>query len=77
MDAQLRRIQDMLRKEVPEVSPEIADAVQWKVWLALFKGKATDVDDAKLCIAVMTEYHMQLLLVRNARTTYWDPHAQE
>ena len=77
MNAQLRRIQDTLRKEVPDVSPEIANEVQWKVWHALFKDKADDVDDAKLRTAVMTEYHRQLLPGRNYRTTYWDPYTQE
>ena len=77
MNAQLRRIQDMLRKEVPDVSPEVANEVQWKVWHALFKGKDSMIDDAKLYSAVMKEYHIQVLPRHNYRTTYWDPYTQE
>ena len=77
MNAQLRRIQDALRKEVPDVSPEVANGVQWKVWWALFKNKTDVVDDAKLHAAVMKEYHRQILPDRNYRTTYWDPYTQD
>ena len=76
MNAQLRRIQDMLRKEAPDVSPEVANEVQWKVWHALFKGNDSMIDDAKLYSAVMKEYHFQLLPGHNYRTTYWDPYTQ-
>ncbi len=48
MNAKLRRIQDTLRKEVPDVSPEVANEVQWKVWWALFKDKDDVVDDTTL-----------------------------
>ncbi len=75
-NAQLRRIQDVLRKEVPDVSKEVANEVQWKVWHALFKESSHMVDDAKLHTAVMEEYRKQLLPGRNYRTTYWDPYAQ-
>ena len=76
MNAKLRRIQDCLRKEVPAVSREIANEVQWKVWWALFKEKSGDVDDGKLHSAVMKEYRKQLLPGRKYRTTYWDSYAQ-
>lgn len=77
MNAQLRRIQDILRKEVSDVSPEVANEVQWKVWWAFFKGKDGVVGDAKLRCAVMMEYNIQVLPGRNYRTTFWDPYAQE
>lgn len=77
MNAQLRRIQDMLRKEVPDVSSEVANEVQWKVWHALFKGNDSMIDDAKLYSTVMKEYHIQVLPGHNYRTTYWDPYTQE
>ena len=77
MNAQLRRIQDTLRKEVPDVSSEVANEVQWKVWWALFKDKDDVVDDATLHTTVMKEYCTQLLPGRNYRTTYWDPYKQE
>ena len=77
MNAQLRRIQDSLRKEVPDVSPEIANEVQWKVWWLLFKNKTDAVADAKLHTAVMAEYHRQLLPGEKYRTNYWDPYTQE
>jgi len=76
LNAQLRRIQDLLRKEVPDVSPEVANEVQWKVWWLLFKDKTDDVDDNKLYAAVMAEYSKQLLPSRIFRTTYWDPYTQ-
>lgn len=77
MNAQLRRIQDALRKEVPNVSPEMANAVQWTVWWALFKDKTADVNDAKLRMAVMTAYRRQKPLGRSNWVTYWDPYTQE
>ena len=77
MNAQLRRIQDTLRKEVPDVSPEVANEVQWKVWWTLFKDKSDDVDATKLHAAVMKEYHKQLLPGQKYRRTYWDPYTQE
>ena len=76
MNAKLRRIQDCLRKEVPDVSPEIANEVQWKIWWLLFKDKADDVTDDQLHTAVMAEYRKQLLPGRKYRTTYWDPYTQ-
>ena len=76
MNAKLRRIQDTLRKEVPDVSPEIANEVQWIIWWLLFKDKAGDVTDEQLHNAVMAEYHRQLLPGRKYRTTYWDPYTQ-
>ena len=77
MNAKLRRIQDTLRKEAPDVSSAVANEVQWKVWWALFKDKDDVVDDATLHTTVMKEYRKQLLPGRNYRTTYWDPYTQE
>ena len=77
MNAQLCRIQDTLRKKVPDVSPEVANEVQWKVWWALFKGRDDVADDATLHTTVMKEYRKQVLPGRNYRTTYWDPYTQE
>ena len=76
MNAQLRQIQDTLRKEVPDVSSEVANEVQWKIWWLLFKDKSDVVDDGKLHAAVMAEYRRQLLPGRKYRTTYWDPYTQ-
>ena len=77
MNTQLCRIQDILRREAPDVSPEVANEVRWKVWHSLFKSSDSVVDDEKLYSAVMTEYHKQLLSERNYRTTYWDPYTQK
>lgn len=79
MNAQLRHIQDTLRQEVPDVLPELANEVQWKVWHALFKNSNGVVDDAELRTAVMKEYQhqVQILPGQKYRTTYWDPYIQE
>ena len=77
MNAQLRRIQDVLRKEVPDVLPEVANEVQWKIWWALFKDNDAVVDDGKLNSAVMKEYHMQKGSQRKYRYTFWDPYLQK
>lgn len=77
MNAQLRRIQDVLRKEVPDVSPEIANEVQWKVWWALFRDKDGIVNAADLRSAVLTEYQKQVAPGAKWTTTYWDPYTQE
>lgn len=77
MNAQLRCIQDVLRKEVPDVSTEIANGVQWKVWWAIFKDKDGSVSDDALYNSVMKEYRKQLLPGHNYRTTYWDSYTQK
>lgn len=77
MNAQLRRIQDTLRKAVPEVSPQIANGVQWQVWWALFRGKAGSVSDRALHAAVLAEYHAQRLSPSRFPSAYWDPYAQK
>lgn len=77
MNAQLRRIQDTLRKAVPEVSPQMANAVQWQVWWALFRRKTGNVSDKALRAAVMAEYHAQRLSPSRFPGTYWDPYVQK
>ena len=77
MNAQLRRIQDILRQAVPEVSPQIADAVQWRVWWALFREKTGNVSDWLLRQAVMAEYRAQVRSPSRFPSVYWDPYAQK
>ncbi len=77
MNAQLRRIQDMLCKEIPDVSPKVANEVQWNVWRTLFKGNDHAVNDVRLHFAVMHEYQIQIQPGRSYKTTYWDPYTQE
>ena len=76
MNAQLRRIQDILRKEVPGVSAEAANEVQWSVWRSLFYNKDEAVDDVKLHGAVIQEYQHQLAHEIKYKTTFWDPYLQ-
>ncbi|MBQ8359974.1 MAG: hypothetical protein IJX37_08765 [Oscillospiraceae bacterium] len=77
MNAQLRRIQNALRKEIPDVSPEVANEVQWKVWHTLFKCSNRSVEDRKLLATIMNEYHLQIQPGHSYTTTFWDPYAQE
>lgn len=77
MNAQLRRIQDVLRQAVPEVSPQIADAVQWRVWWALFREKTGNVSDWFLRQAVMAEYRAQVRSPSRFPSVYWDPYTQK
>ncbi len=77
MNLQLRRIQDVLRQAVPEVSPQIANAVQWRVWWALFRKKAGNVSGKALHAAVMAEYHAQRLSPSRFPAAYWDPYGQK
>lgn len=76
MNAQLRRIQNTLRRETPDVSSEVANEVQWKVWHALFNDSDYVVDDAKLHTAVMKGYYTRLLPGQHYGA-YWDPYIQE
>lgn len=75
-NAQLRRIQDMLRLEVSAVSPEIANEVQWNVWHALFWQSGRPVSDAELRCVVLEKYHDQLGSELKYQRTLWDPYAQ-
>lgn len=77
MNAQLRYIQDILRKEVPDVSPAVANNVQWKVWHTLFKDRNQPVDDRKLYQSIMNAYHIQSQSGQVYKSTYWDPYIQE
>ena len=65
MNAQLCRIQDTLRKVVPNVSKEIANEVQWEIWRMLFKCNTAAVDDEQLRTAVLKEYRNQMLSGQN------------
>lgn len=77
LNFQLRRIQDMLRAQVPEVSPLVANEVQWNIWWKLFQGKSALVSDDTLRAAVMCEYNIQIQPGCSFRTTFWDPYTQE
>lgn len=77
LNAQLRRIQDTLRKEIPDVSPKVANEVQWNVWRTLFNGNDHTADDATLHSAVMKEYRIQILPGHSYQTTFWDPYTQK
>lgn len=79
MNAQLRHIQDILRKEVPELSPEAANEVQWNVWHSVFKGKTVDICDHELRSYIMEAYCREM---HNSHSnayhrTLWDPYLQE
>ncbi len=76
-NAQLRRIQDMLRKEIPDVSAEVANEVQWKGWHSLFNSNARPVKDQTLRTAVMKEYQLQIQPGHRYKSTLWDPYTQE
>lgn len=76
LNALLRRIQDTLRTIVPDVTPEIANAVQWNVYHSLFHGKDRVVHDKKLRFAVMWEYEKQRQPGAKRRCTFWDPYSQ-
>lgn len=77
MNAQLRHIQDILRREVPDVPPEIANEVQWQVWWALFRNRPGEVKESLLHAMVMAEYLAQRLPGKKHQTPYWDPYAQK
>lgn len=75
-NAQLRRIQDLLRQAVPDVTPDAANNVQWTIWHKLFRD-GQDVSPAALQKAVAEVYHA-LSVSGGARTEYtrWDPYLQ-
>lgn len=77
VNAQLRRIRDMLRKGAGDVSAEVANQIQWKVWHSLFKGAEKHVEDSDLYQAVMTAYHTQDPQMRTYGNTVWDPYEQK
>ena len=84
MNAQLRRVQDVLHAEVPDVPPGIANRVQWKVWYSLLKDNPDGVRDKQLRSAVKRKYasvlnelRMERLFKLPAYGDYWDPYTQE
>lgn len=77
LNSHLRRIQDMLRAQVPDVPPLVANEVQWNVWRKLFMQNSFPVDDDRLRAAVMREYNIQIRPGQSFRTTFWDPYTQE
>jgi hypothetical protein len=76
MNAELRRIQDMLRAMVPDVLPEIANEVQWKCWHALFRESIGNVFDAKLKCEIKKWYEHTTKSTYKCSTTFWDPYTQ-
>lgn len=76
MNAELRRIQDMLRAMVPDVLPEIANEVQWKCWHALFRERIGNVFDSKLKCEVEKWYEHITKSAYKCNTTFWDPYTQ-
>lgn len=79
MNAQLRRIQDILRENIPNPPPEVANAVQWAVWHHLFKKKIGDICDHELQLYVMDAYSqaMQNDRLSTNYQTFWNPYLQE
>lgn len=77
MNAQLRRIQDALRRDVPDVTAEEANEVQWRVWHRLFRERDDAVEEACLCAAVREVYAAQRLDGKRHYGAYWDPYGQE
>ncbi len=77
LNAQLRRIQDCLRRQVPEVSEKIANEVQWAVWHKIFRNKKTPISDFRLSFAVMTAYCREWRSPRKYSTPFWDPYLQK
>lgn len=79
MNAHLRRIQDILRKEVPNLSPQIANEVQWNVWRAFFKGKSDSVSDDTLRPCITKAYHKELKIGQQRKyfDTLGDPYLQD
>ncbi len=73
MNAKLRRIQDILRQEVPGVSMELANAVQWQV----YRNCNDFMSDTELKRSVMHAYHIKRLSGKPKWQTIWDPYLQE
>lgn len=76
MNAELRRIQDILRAMVPDVLPEIANEVQWKCWHALFRERIGNVFDSILKCEVEKWYEHITKSAYKCNTTFWDPYTQ-
>lgn len=76
MNAELRRIQDMLHSMVPDVPPEIANEIQWKCWHALFREKIGNVLDSKLKYEIEKGYEYIKKSTYKCNTTFWDPYIQ-
>lgn len=77
MNAQLRRIQDALRREVPDVTAEEANEVQWRVWHRLFRERDDAVEEERMCAAVREVYAARRLDGKKSCGAYWDPYGQE
>lgn len=77
LNMELCRIQDMLRSMVPDVSPEIADEVQWKCWHALFRESKELVSDEMLSDEVAKRYEEIDASGYIFGNSYWDPYIQK
>lgn len=76
VNAQLRRIQETLRREVPDASPVAVNEVQWNIWRGLFRSGG-EVNDELLRLTVLREYDRQLRTGERKHGAIWDPYTQE
>lgn len=79
MNMQLRRIQDILRAEVPGVNPVVANEVQWNIWWQLFKERGNEIADDILRKEIRREHRAMLHPGKKYRfrQTIWDPYIQK
>ncbi len=77
LNAQLRQIQDCLRRNVPDVSGIVANEVQWKVWRRLCKNRDAVIEEHELSPVVMEIYREVVCAPIRYPFTMWDPYLQE
>ncbi len=76
-NAQLRQIQNCLRRSAPDVTAEVANEVQWRVWHKLFRGNDAVIDEAVLSPVVMEIYRKFVCTPIPYPSAMWDPYLQE
>ncbi len=79
MNKELCRIQDILRRMVPEVSEAVANDVQWECWHTLFRNKKrkAEISNEMIEKAIKKVYKKVSVQGYRFRHTYWNPYDQK
>lgn len=78
MNTNLRRIQDILRDMIPNVSDVVANDVQWECWHTLFSKEKIkeEITDERIRKAIKVAYKRISTEGYRFRYSYWNPYTQ-
>ena len=77
LNADLRRIQTLLRTVAPTVSAQLANEVQWICWRKRFRESEKPVEDGELLVSIREVLSQVSVPGYKYRYSFWDPFQAE